>query len=102
MHTRGETPCCIRKAVGALEGGKSEYVNAVYGQLKIIFERMMQPWLWPGALFGLTPSGRQSARQLLVLHSHTAAMVSRYASPTPWHTSVSPCVQAEERPASSA
>ena len=64
--------------MGALEGGNSEYVNAVYGQLKVSFERLMQPWLWWDPFYwNFTLSGRRSAKQLKILHSHTMAMIAR-------------------------
>ena len=36
------TECACGEAVGALEGGNSEYVTAVYAQLSVTFERLMQ------------------------------------------------------------
>lgn len=65
------------QAVGALDGGNSEYVNAVYDQLHESFTRLMQPWLWWDPFYWhCTPSGRRSARQLRILHKHTMAMIA--------------------------
>jgi hypothetical protein len=69
---------CQLQAAGALEGGNSEYVNAVYGQLSVTFERLMQPWLWWDPLYWhVIPGGRRSAQQLRVLHDHTMRMIQR-------------------------
>jgi cytochrome P450 family 4 subfamily V len=72
------TECACGEAVGALEGGNSEYVTAVYAQLSVTFERLMQPWLWWDPFYWhCTLSGRRSAQQLRTLHSHTMAMIAR-------------------------
>lgn len=72
------TECATGEAAGALRDGNTAYVRSVYAQLELVFERIMNPLLWPEVWYTrCTRSGARSRQGLRILHAHTDAMVAK-------------------------
>lgn len=56
---------------------EGEYWQAMRGFFDILLYRILRPWLFPGFLFRLTPSGRQNAEYIRVMHRFTNSVIRR-------------------------
>lgn len=62
--------------VNAQENCNSEYVRAVYNECDIVLHQMRYPWLWIETLHNLTKNGRDSHRNIKILHAFTNQVIT--------------------------
>lgn len=53
----------------------SDYVKAIYQMSEIVQYRELRPWLYPDLLWDLSPTGREEARSLKILHDFTNKVI---------------------------
>ncbi|CAG7724618.1 unnamed protein product [Allacma fusca] len=57
------------KSMGFLKRGDSTYAAAVHNELKLVFKRGWQPWLWPNWTWRISPLGREENANRKLLQS---------------------------------
>ncbi|CAG7786278.1 unnamed protein product, partial [Allacma fusca] len=63
------------KTINAQRERDTDYVKAVYRITDLIQHRMVRPWLQPKLLWKLSPSGREEAKLLKILHAFTEQVI---------------------------
>lgn len=63
------------KKINAQEQSSSDYVKAIYRMSETSQHRQLRPWLHPDICWDLSPSGREEARNLKILHGFTKKVI---------------------------
>jgi len=53
----------------------SEYVRALHRVLNLIQDRQKRPWTWNDTIYGLTPTGKDYAKNVSILHKFTNKVI---------------------------
>jgi cytochrome P450 family 4 subfamily V len=61
--------------VHAQEDNNTPYVRALYRESELFVRRMKSPWLFPDFLHNLSPTGRESAKCLRIMHEFTMKVI---------------------------
>lgn len=82
IHCMLDTICetAMGCSVNAQQDCNSEYVKAVHNAADLLFRRTISPWLQNDWLFSLSPTGRETIRNLKVLHNFTESVISERKS----------------------
>lgn len=64
------------KKVNAQQQSDSEYVEAIYKMSELVQYRQLRPWLHPDFTWKLSPTGREEARCLKILHEFTEMVIN--------------------------